>query len=204
MRLLALDLSTHVGWAFFAHRKATPLTDTWHAPERASRDDYGPMFIAFEKWLGHMLSEHRPHVLAFEAPILPRTRIFQKQRAIRMSYGFACVTEKVATLAHLRCVEAHPSTVKVALAGSGKATKKQMISAAVRRDFIVATEHEADACGVALVGFEHCEPAQLDVFDANLQRTRPRQAAKNVPAAEWPNRPFDSAELRAITAKIKP
>jgi Holliday junction resolvasome RuvABC endonuclease subunit len=163
VRLLALDLSTHVGWAFFAHRKAAPVLDTWHAPERSKlrRDDFGPMFVAFEKWLAHMLSEHRPHVVAFEAPILPRTRVFQKQRAIRMSYGFACLTEKVARLERIRCVECHPSTVKVALAGYGKASKRQMTSAAVRRDFTVATEHEADACGVALVAFEHCEPAQL-------------------------------------------
>jgi Holliday junction resolvasome RuvABC endonuclease subunit len=167
VRLLALDLSTHVGWAFFAHRKAKPLLDTWHAPDRAkdARDDFGPMFIEYEKWLAHMLAYHRPHVLAFEAPILPRTRVFQKQRAIRMSYGFACLTEKVARLEHIRCVECHPSTVKVALAGHGKASKRQMTSAAVRRDFIVATEHEADACGVALVAFEYCEPAQLSLVD---------------------------------------
>ena len=163
MRLLALDLSTHVGWAFFAHRKATPLLGTWDAPPRAksARDHYGPMFVDFEKWLAHMLSDHRPHILAFEAPILPRTRVFQKQRAIRMSYGFAASTEKVAHLERLRCVECHPSTVKVALAGNGKAKKPAMIAAAVSRDFIVATEHEADACGVALVAFEHCEPSQL-------------------------------------------
>jgi Holliday junction resolvasome RuvABC endonuclease subunit len=184
MRLLALDLSTHVGWAFFAHRKAKPLLDTWNAPARSNsaRDDFGPMFIEYEKWLAHMLAYHRPHVLAFEAPILPRTRVFQKQRAIRMSYGFAALTEKVARLEHLRCVECHPSTVKVALAGNGKAKKPAMIAAAVRRDFIVATEHEADACGVALVAFEHCEPAQLDAFDANSQRPRPRQAPPIVPA----------------------
>ena len=75
--------------------------------------------------------------------------------------GFAASTEKVAHLEHLRCVECHPLTVKVALASHCKASKRQMISAAVRHDFIVATEHEADACGVALVAFEHCEPSQL-------------------------------------------
>ena len=130
------------------------------------------MALAFESWLIKMLLDHRPDVVAFEAPILPRNKTFEKQRAIRMSYGWAMLTEKVAFGYGKRCVEAHPSTVKVALASNGKATKKQMIAAAVRRDFIVATEHEADACGVALVAFEHCEPAQLDVFDANLQRTR--------------------------------
>jgi crossover junction endodeoxyribonuclease RuvC len=163
VRLLALDLSTHVGWAFFADRSTLTAHDTWHAPERhkSARDDFGPMFLAFESWLIKMLLDHRPDVVAFEAPILPRTRIFQKQRAIRMSYGFASHTEKVCFGYGKRCIEAHPSTVKVALAGNGKASKKQMIAAAVRRDFIVATEHEADACGVALVGFEHCEPAQL-------------------------------------------
>jgi Holliday junction resolvasome RuvABC endonuclease subunit len=203
VRLLALDLSTHVGWAFFADRSALTAHDTWHAPERhkSARDDFGPMFLAFESWLIKMLLDHRPDVVAFEAPILPRTRVFQKQRAIRMSYGWACLTEKICFGYGKRCIEAHPSTVKVALASNGKASKKQMIAAAVRRDFIVTTEHEADACGVALVAFEHCEPAQLDVFDANLQRARPRPGTKNVPAAE---RPFDTAELRAITARIKP
>ena len=133
MRLLALDLSTHVGWAFFAHRSAPPLLGTWDAPRRAksARDHYGSMFVDFEKWLAQMLSDHRPHVVAFEAPILPRTRVFQKQRAIRMSYGFAASAEKVAHLERLRCVECHPSMVKVALASHGKASKRQMISAAV-------------------------------------------------------------------------
>jgi Holliday junction resolvasome RuvABC endonuclease subunit len=190
VRLLALDLSTHVGWAFFAHRKAAPLLDTWHAPERSklARDDFGPMFVAFEKWLAQMLVDHSPDVVAFEAPILPSLRTFQKQRAIRMSYGFAALTEKVVRECVLttRCVECHPSTVKVALAGNGKATKRQMTSAAVRRDFIVATEHEADACGVALVAFEHCEPAQLDAFVQSSQQTRPRQAPPIVPAARRP------------------
>jgi len=67
VRLLALDLSTHVGWAFFAHRRATPLLGTWDAPPRAksARDHYGPMFVDFEKWLARMLSDHRPNVLAF-------------------------------------------------------------------------------------------------------------------------------------------
>lgn len=159
------------------------------------------MFLAFESWLIKMLLDHRPDVVAFEAPLLPRNKTFEKQRAIRMSYGWACLTEKIAFGYGKRCVEAHPSTVKVALSGRGKATKKDMIAAAVRRDFIVATEHEADACGVALVAFEHCEPAQLDVFDANQQRTRPRRAAKIVPAADPV---FDTAELRAIAARIKP
>ncbi len=159
MRLLALDLSTHVGWAFFAHRKAAPLLGTWHAPRQPHSNDFGPMFVAFEKWLALMVVDQRPHVLAFEAPILPRD--LRRAHAIRMSYGFAALTEKVAAVARLRCVECHPSTVKVALAGDGRAKKKQMIAAAVRRDFVVATEHEADACGVALVAFEHCEPAQI-------------------------------------------
>jgi Holliday junction resolvasome RuvABC endonuclease subunit len=191
VRLLALDLSTHVGWAFFADRSTLTAHDTWHAPGRhkSARDDFGPMALAFESWLIKMLLDHRPDVVAFEAPILPRNKTFEKQRAIRMSYGWAMLTEKVAFGYGKRCVEAHPSTVKVALARNGKATKKDMIAAAVRRDFIVATEHEADACGVALVAFEHCEPAQLDVFDAK----RPRHKTEPV---------FDTAELRAITAKL--
>jgi Holliday junction resolvasome RuvABC endonuclease subunit len=160
-RLLALDLSTHVGWAFFAHGGAVPQLGTWHAPA-AEPHNYAARYYAFERWLTGRLRELQPDVVAFEAPILPRNP--GKAHAVRLSYGFAASAERLAFVAGIRCIEAYPSTVKVRLAGDGRAKKHQMINAASRLGFIPASEHEADAIGVGLVAFDHIDPPQLE-FD---------------------------------------
>ena len=163
MRLLALDCSTHVGVAFYSDRRATPALDTWHAPRLADRDQLGPLFAAFEDWLCDLLHTLKPDVLAFEAPILPRNRVFQKARAIRLSYGWAEIAERIAYQRKVRCIECHPSTVKLRLAGHGTARKHHMIAAATRLGIDVATEHEADAIGVALTAFDHIDPPQQEL-----------------------------------------
>jgi Holliday junction resolvasome RuvABC endonuclease subunit len=136
---------------------------TWHAPRFSDRDNYGAIFVAFEDWLRLKLDDTEPELLAFEAPILPRNRVFQKQRAIRLSYGLAEITERVAYRRGIRCIECHPSTVKVRLAGHGTARKHHMVAAAERLGFVVETDHEADAVGVALVAFDHVDPPQSEL-----------------------------------------
>jgi len=160
VRLLALDLSTNVGWAFFAQRGASPVMATWRAPF-ARAENYGLRFYEFELWLELLLDRYKPGVLAFEAPILPRNP--GKAHAVRLSYGFAALTERIAYKRQLRCIECHFSTVKVRLSGSGKATKRQMKAAAIRQGYDIETEHEADAIGVGLVAFDHIDPPQHEL-----------------------------------------
>jgi Holliday junction resolvasome RuvABC endonuclease subunit len=160
VRLLALDLSTNVGWAFFAQRGASPVMSTWRAPF-ARAENYGLRFYEFELWLELLLDRYQPDVVAFEAPILPRNP--GKAHAARLSYGFAASTERIAYQRKLRCIECHNATVKVRLAGSGKAKKKQMMAAAIRQGYDIETEHEADAIGVGLVAFDHIDPPQLEM-----------------------------------------
>lgn len=161
--LLALDLSTHVGWAFYADRVARPIFGTWDAPRLLDRDNYGRLFCAFEDWLLRQFDKRDLDVLAFEAPILPKNRTFQKTRAVRISYGLAEITERVAWRRGVRCIECHPMTVKARFAGHGLARKHNMIAAATRLGFDVATEHEADALGVAAVAFDHIDPPQTEL-----------------------------------------
>lgn len=161
VRLLALDLSTNVGWALFACRDdAAPLMATWHAP-KVQADNYGLRFHEFELWLELLLDRFKPGVVAFEAPIMPRSML--RQHAARLSYGFAAETERIAYKRELRCIECHFSTVKVRLSGSGKTKKRGMISAAIRRGYDVETEHEADAIGVGLVAYDHIDPPQIEL-----------------------------------------
>jgi Holliday junction resolvasome RuvABC endonuclease subunit len=163
MRLLALDLATHVGWAFFSERGATPKLGTWYAPKLPDRDRFGPIYSAFEGWLVRMIHTHAPSVIAFEAPILPRSKTFQKARAIRLSYGFAGSTERIAFEWQLRCIECAAASVKLRLAGHGHAKKPAMVAAAIRHGCDVATEDEADAFGVGLLAYDHVEPPQLEL-----------------------------------------
>jgi crossover junction endodeoxyribonuclease RuvC len=163
MRLLALDLATHVGWAFFAERGATPVVGTWYAPKLPDRDRFGPIFAAFDSWLVNRLTALAPDAVAFEAPILPRTKTFQKTRAIRLSFGFAEITERISYVRGLRCIECAPASVKLQLAGRGDADKPAMKAAAIRRGFDIETHDEADAIGVALLAFDHVEPPQLEL-----------------------------------------
>lgn len=155
MKLLALDCSTHVGWAFFDSFGAVPDFGTWHAPRTRNRDDYAFEWTAFEDWLAHRLDKLAPDVVGFEAPIIPRVRTFQKARAIRLSWGFAYAVETMCKRRRLRCIEANPSTVKAVFAGHGRAKKDRMVGAAIRRDWLVEDHNQADALGVALAAYEH-------------------------------------------------
>lgn len=163
LRLLALDLSTNVGWCFYEDRNSQPIFDTFMLAERSGRDIYGPTFGQFEGWLRAVIKRLQPELVAFEAPILPRNRVFQKQRAIRLSYGFASSVERICSEINMRCIECHPATVKVRLAGHGTARKHHMVAAAARLGLDVRTDHEADAIGVALVAFDYIDQPQHEL-----------------------------------------
>lgn len=75
MRILALDVSTNVGWALFAAPMpgSELLLGTYRVPSSESADDYGFRTIALESWLEDRIKEHEPDVIAFESPFIPMT-----------------------------------------------------------------------------------------------------------------------------------
>lgn len=154
--LLALDISTAIGWALFRDARARPKLGTWRAPP-AMPGVYGKRYRAAHEWLGEICAVHAPAVLAFEAPVFPRFTEAHTttEQTLRLLIGLAAMAELVAEERSLRCIEVHWKTAKIALAGFAGAVKRDMISAAVKAGYRVADEHQADACAVGLAAFNH-------------------------------------------------
>lgn len=158
-RLLAIDCSSHVGFAFFASPTATPKLGTFKLPKSWAQENYGPRFKAFHDWLCDVVTTFEPEVLAFEGPFLPRgsSSFSSTEHTLRTLIGLASIAELIANLRNLRCFEVNVSTAKKRLTGDGRAQKNDMIIAATALGYEVANDHEADAIAVALTVFDMLE-----------------------------------------------
>lgn len=156
MRVLALDISTSVGWALFAGEKRVPRLGTWRAPP-AQVGDYAKRCVAFETWLNDFTCLDKPDVLAFESPIFVKwsSDLATNEHTIRTLIGLATVAEMVAWRLKVRALEVHSQTAKKRLTGNGRAKGDDMIVAAVKLGFVVANDHEADAIAVGLCAYDH-------------------------------------------------
>lgn len=138
--ILALDLATACGWAIGAPSE-TPRFGTHVLP--SCGDDVGKFAWAFHDWLTPLVSTERPHLIIYEAPVLPRQTT--PATVIKLN-GLAYDTEKIARYHRVRVVKANVSRLKKFWTGSGRATKDDMMAAARRQGLRVRTEHDADAC----------------------------------------------------------
>lgn len=166
MRVLALDLGRSVGWQIFDGPRQRQH-GTFVLPPRAGVDDFATRAVALYDWLGVKLDQHNPALVAFEAPLVPVAGLQEKLQSqahiVRGLIALATVVELVVALRNTalpaplrrRCVEVNVQRAKSQLSGNQWAKKPEMIAAAVRRGYRVATEHEADACGVALAALDH-------------------------------------------------
>jgi len=160
VRCLALDLSTHVGWVAFHRPDRLAAHGTWQLPKHVRQ---GIRFYDLERWLIERCREYRPELLAFEEPIrgtpskragIDRVTTMGTQKLLQ---GIAVIAELVAVKAGCsRCIEVPIASVKLKLAGHGRAEKRAMIAAALAMGVQISSEHEADALGVALCAYEHC------------------------------------------------
>jgi len=156
VRLLALDISTHVGFILFAGPGRLAQRDTHHLKPGTM----GSRLVAFHDWLNAFVPSLRLDVLAFEEPIrgVPgRSFVYASTMDTqKLLQGLAAVAELVAARHGVpRIIEVPTSTAKKKLAGNGRAKKPGMIAAAVRMGVNVADEHQADALAVALVAYEY-------------------------------------------------
>jgi hypothetical protein len=156
---LALDLASHVGWAYFARPTAKPKCGTYRLPVTRWADNYGPKFHDLDQWLDCMVRAMGPQLLAFEAPLTPidgkSWKVETNRDTIRQLTGYATIAELVAARYHVRSIEVAVTTGRAALCGTRFAKPDQRKAAAVRLGFPIGDEHQADACGVALAAFRH-------------------------------------------------
>ena len=153
MRILAFDASSTTGWASFASAHDAPVVGSYELKASA---DYGAMALAMLQHVNVLCDEHKPEVVAFEAPIfLPRDRWHTR----RLLTCLVVVVELVAAMRGLRCIEVSPGDVKRALGGHGASKGKQMANAMLM-GWTVKNDHEADAIGVALGTYAYLRTEQ--------------------------------------------
>lgn len=158
-KVLGIDMSTFVGYAFFEASGAVPRLGTFKLSKSFSPEDYGSRFREFHDWLCDMITTFEPDVLAMEGPFLPRgsSSFSSTEHTLRTLIGLASVAELVAHIREVRCFEINVSTAKLFFTGNGRAEKKEMLAEAWRRGWQCADDHQSDACAVACVVYGHLE-----------------------------------------------
>lgn len=150
-RLLALDLSTNVGFALL-ERGNRPAFGTLVLPPGSP----GARFRRLREWLSEMLSVHEFDGLAFEEPILPRHSgdLATTMETLTLLWGLTAVVQLFASERGLPVRGVPVKTAKKTLTGSANASKDEMVVAAMKRmNWPVANDHEADAGAVGVSAY---------------------------------------------------
>ena len=146
-RILALDLSTRVGWAAWGPGESAPH---WGAhPLPRTGEDVGRYLAAYRRWLSGRLGEVAPDRVVMEAPILPKTTALATTRKL---HGLAGLTELIARDHGAAAMEVNNAQVRKHFIGRGRGKRdelKQATIAACRdRGWTPETDDEADALAV--------------------------------------------------------
>lgn len=153
MKLLALDLSTNVGWAIMV-RGSPPVLGTLNLGEGSLADRMGRYLL----WLDRMHDDHKFDAIAWERPILLRTDTVDK---LEILFGLVGVTAGVAGMYHLPNREVTVQEVKQTLTGNPFATKEEMLRAAMMDlKWRCVTHHEADAGAVGIFAMNSLNPKE--------------------------------------------
>ncbi len=180
MHILGLDFATKTGVAFgdAGSPPSRIQTETWSLPG-GDADDVGPIMHAMRERLEDRLMRG-VELVVFEAPYTAKHRNamgrwVEAPNQTRRAYGFAAICEEAAYARGIPCLEIVTVTLKKEFAGTGKAKKPDMVLAAKRRGFIVANDHEADACGCFLHGVNVYAKQFAHLYDPINQFTRGRK-----------------------------
>ncbi len=161
-KLLALDLSSSVGWALLERGDPPipPRFGTLRLPP-AIGDAQGGRFSRLVAWLDGMLEQHRFEAVAYERPILPRKSgdLATTMETLTLLWGLCSMVQLFAHEQGLRCIACPVEQAKITLTGSKHAKKDDMVHAAMNDwDWKVANDHEADAGAVGVWAFEQIWP----------------------------------------------
>lgn len=161
-KLLALDMSGFVGHAFLVPGRK-PITDTWRAPpEEAGR--YGVRATKLRQHLLDLVCTFGPDAMAAEAPLIPNKHnpVTTTTDTVLWLSGIVFLAEQVADESNIPFLRVHHDDAKMALLGrSNGVTKQDMVTKCFDLGIKVASDHEADAFGVGLHGFEYFWPGLL-------------------------------------------
>lgn len=152
MKLLALDLSTNVGWAVMV-RGSPPVLGTL-----VLKGNMVQRMGQYLLWLDRMHDDHKFDALVWERPLLMRTDTVDK---LEILYGLVGITAGVASMYDLRHREVTVQEAKMTLTGKANATKEEMLKAAmIDLKWRCVTHHEADAGAVGIFAMNVLNPKE--------------------------------------------
>lgn len=158
-KLLALDLSSNVGWALL-ERGQHPRFGTERLPP-AIGEDQGVRFDSLYEFLHAMRQEHDFAALAYERPILPRKAgdLATTMDTLTLLWGLCTVVRLFAHQEGIPCRSCPVEQAKITLTGSKFAKKDDMVAAAMTTmNWKVADDHQADAGAVGVWAYEQLWP----------------------------------------------
>ena len=139
MRILALDLGTLTGWAYFDGTRIESGTQDFSLHRGESP---GMRFVRFNAWLSGFLTCLVPgDLLAYEQAH------HRGGAATEIAAGFSTRVQEAASLHKLEHASIHSSTLKKFATGKGNAKKPEMMLTARQRwpEQRVETDDQADA-----------------------------------------------------------
>lgn len=156
-KLLALDLSTNVGAAWFGERGTVPEFDTVKL-----EGELNLKLGQFQVWLEDQYAVDPFAALAWERPLLMPTDTVDLLELLYALVGTCRAFIGKQWQVHRITIpwrEVDVPTVKRALTGKSKATKDEMLYAARRvMNWNVHSHHEADAAAVGVCAFSSLWP----------------------------------------------
>jgi len=158
-KLLALDLSSNVGWSLL-ERGVYPTFGTERLPP-ALGDDQGARFEHLYEFLHGMHMDHRYEALAYERPILPRKSgdLATTMETLTLLWGLCTIVQFFAHQNDMRCIPCPVDQAKITLTGSKFAKKDDMVAAAMKTmNWKVSDDHQADAGAVGVWAYERLWP----------------------------------------------
>jgi Holliday junction resolvasome RuvABC endonuclease subunit len=163
--ILAFDCATCTGWCA-GDGASVPIVGTVTMPRGV---EPGPFLTFWRRWVLAHLSDIKPTVVVFEAPILPRET---NVATVRKLVGLAGTLEQVCDELKIPVFETTTSHVKKVLTGSGSAQKPDMMRVARKCGVEAKTFDEADAFGVWIAAVHHHARQYQASWDAKLYSGR--------------------------------
>lgn len=140
MKILALDLGTKTGWAFGDMWDTNRIYSGMQDFSLKRGESPGIRLLSFDKWIYEMLAKYKPKMVGYEMP---------HQRgghATQLLLGMLGILHVACEKAGIEYASVHSMTLKKSATGSGKASKKDMISMAMKKfNREIIDDNEADA-----------------------------------------------------------
>ena len=147
MSLLALDLATVTGWCVWDDGYVDSSVEHFR---KSPKEPRGAIAARLAEWLADINEDYQLTAIVYEHPT-PRGK------GAMLQYGMALIVEKYAYLHDMEVGALYPSTVKKAVAGSGRASKEDVCAAVKGRlPQIVSLpdDNESDAIALAIAWTE--------------------------------------------------